>query len=423
MIDASGLCEIIIIEVIRVYVTVLYLDIFFDREDKMRYRYALYGSAFTITLLMYLLFGNVIVNVAVTFIAAVMIAMARKGKLTRKLFFALSVTGISVSIDFIVGYLFTEIPSADNLGFIASLASVVVYFLSFIIISQYVNLNKKDVFSKQLSGLVIVLITSIGTILIIIQDNSISRDMVLLVGASFLIIDFIIFYLYDAISNKYVIEQERNQIYEQMKAYESQIRMGIDNESKIRAIRHDMVNHIAGIYNYISDGQIDKAKGYIERLQKDLTDTRNYVNTGSIGIDSVMNYKISEALRAGVMVKTDISIPENMVMDEFDINIIMGNLMDNAIEAVSVIEEEAREPILVCIKYRSGFLIIKVDNICIESNLRYNKEGKMLSTKSDVSQHGYGLKNVRDAVIKNDGLMDVRVDNGWFQVMVNFPIG
>lgn len=356
--------------------------------------------------------------------------MARKGQLTRKLFFSLSVTGISVSIDFVVGYLFTEIPSADNLGFIASLASVVVYFLSFIIISRYVNLNKKDVFSKQLSGLVMVLITSIGTILIIIQDNSISRDMILLVGASFLIIDFIIFYLYDAISNKYVIEQERNQIYEQMKAYESQIRMGIDNESKIRAIRHDMVNHIAGIYNYISgiynyisDGQIDKAKGYIERLQKDLTDTRNYVNTGSIGIDSVMNYKISEALRAGIMVKTDISIPENMVMDEFDINIIMGNLMDNAIEAVSVIEEEAREPILVCIKYRSGFLIIKVDNICIESNLRYNKDGKMLSTKSDVSQHGYGLKNVRDAVIKNDGLMDVRVDNGWFQVMVNFPIG
>lgn len=423
MIDASGLCEIIIIEVIRVYVTVLYLDVFFDREDKMRYRYALYGSAFTITLLLYLLFENVVVNVAVTFIAAVMIAMARKGQLTRKLFFALSVTGISVSIDFIVGYLFTEIPSADNLGFIASLASVVVYFLSFIIISRYVNLNKKDVFSKQLSGLVMVLITSIGTILIIIQDNSISRDMILLVGASFLIIDFIIFYLYDAISNKYVIEQERNQIYEQMKAYESQIRMGIDNESKIRAIRHDMVNHIVGIYNYISDGQIDKAKGYIERLQKDLTDTRNYVNTGSIGIDSVMNYKISEALRAGIMVKTDISIPENMVMDEFDINIIMGNLMDNAIEAVSVIEEEAREPILVCIKYRSGFLIIKVDNICIESNLRYNKDGKMLSTKSDVSQHGYGLKNVRDAVIKNDGLMDVRVDNDWFHVMVNFPIG
>lgn len=423
MIDASGLCEIIIIEVIRVYVTVLYLDVFFGREDKMRYRYALYGSAFTITLLLYLLFENVVVNVAVTFIAAVMIAMARKGQLTRKLFFALSVTGISVSIDFIVGYLFTEIPSADNLGFIASLASVVVYFLSFIIISRYVNLNKKDVFSKQLSGLVMVLITSIGTILIIIQDNSISRDMILLVGASFLIIDFIIFYLYDAISNKYVIEQERNQIYEQMKAYESQIRMGIDNESKIRAIRHDMVNHIVGIYNYISDGQIDKAKGYIERLQKDLTDTRNYVNTGSIGIDSVMNYKISEALRAGIMVKTDISIPENMVMDEFDINIIMGNLMDNAIEAVSVIEEEAREPILVCIKYRSGFLIIKVDNICIESNLRYNKDGKMLSTKSDVSQHGYGLKNVRDAVIKNDGLMDVRVDNDWFHVMVNFPIG
>ena len=423
MIDASGLCEIIIIEIIRVYVTVLYLDVFFDREDKIRYRYALYCSAFTITLLMYILFENVIVNVVVTFIAAVMIAMARKGQLTRKLFFALSVTGISVSIDFVVGYLFTEIPSADNLGFIASLASVVVYFLSFVIILQYVNLNKKDVFSKQLSGLVIVLITSIGTLLIIIQDNSISRDMILLVGASFLIIDFIIFYLYDAISNKYVIEQERNQIYEQMKAYESQIRMGIDNESKIRAIRHDMVNHISGIYNYISDGQIDKAKGYIERLQKDLTDTRNYVNTGSIGIDSVMNYKISEALRAGIMVKTDISIPENMVMDEFDINIIIGNLMDNAIEAVSVIEEEAREPILVCIKYRSGFLLIKVDNICIESNLRYNKDGKMLSTKSDVSQHGYGLKNVRDAVIKNDGLMDVRVDNGWFHVMVNFPIG
>ena len=43
MIDASGLCEIIIIEVIRVYVTVLYLDVFFDREDKMRYRYALYS--------------------------------------------------------------------------------------------------------------------------------------------------------------------------------------------------------------------------------------------------------------------------------------------------------------------------------------------------------------------------------------------
>lgn len=343
------------------------------------------------------------------------------GSVQKKIFFSLSITGVSIAIDFIAGYVFMEIPSANDYDFIVSAISVMVFLLSSVFVSRLVR-TRTDVFSQQFSGMIIILIASIGTMFILSQDSSVSRGLVLFIGVAFLITDFIIFYLYDVISTKFVVEQEKNQIYNQMLAYEKQLRLNIENDKIVRSIRHDMINHLAGIYNYLKTGSVDKAKEYIEVLEEKLSETRNYVNSGVIGIDSILNYKISEALRQGIDVMTDISIPEELNFKEFDLNIIIGNLMDNAIEAAEKINENVREPIRVNIKCMSGCLVIKIDNQCIEADLNI-KDGTYISTKTDkLSLHGYGLKNVNNVVNQNDGIIETKSENDRFFVQVTMPV-
>lgn len=415
------LCEVAIIEAVRIWVTFLYVKIFFTRRTSRCINLFLGVLSFLLSTIAYIFFENIIVNIIVTLFVCLIISQTGIDSVQKKIFFSLSITGVSIAIDFIVGYVFMEIPSANDYDFIVSAISVMVFLLSSVFVSRLVR-TRTDVFSQQFSGMIIILIASIGTMFILSQDSSVSRGLVLFIGVAFLITDFIIFYLYDVISTKFVVEQEKNQIYNQMLAYEKQLRLNIENDKIVRSIRHDMINHLAGIYNYLKTGSVDKAKEYIEVLEEKLSETRNYVNSGVIGIDSILNYKISEALRQGVDVMTDISIPEELNFKEFDLNIIIGNLMDNAIEAAEKINENVREPIRVNIKCMSGCLVIKIDNQCIEADLNI-KDGTYISTKTDkLSLHGYGLKNVNNVVNQNDGIIETKSENDRFFVQVTMPV-
>lgn len=415
------LCEVAIIEAVRIWVTFLYVKIFFTRRTSRCINLFLGVLSFLLSTIAYIFFENIIVNIIVTLFVCLIISQTGIGSVQKKIFFSLSITGVSIAIDFIVGYVFMEIPSANDYDFIVSAISVMVFLLSSVFVSRLVR-TRTDVFSQQFSGMIIILIASIGTMFILSQDSSVSRGLVLFIGVAFLITDFIIFYLYDVISTKFVVEQEKNQIYNQMLAYEKQLRLNIENDKIVRSIRHDMINHLAGIYNYLKTGSVDKAKEYIEVMEEKLSETRNYVNSGVIGIDSILNYKISEALRQGIDVMTDISIPEELNFKEFDLNIIIGNLMDNAIEAAEKINENVREPIRVNIKCMSGCLVIKIDNQCIEADLNI-KDGTYISTKTDkLSLHGYGLKNVNNVVNQNDGIIETKSENDRFFVQVTMPV-
>ena len=127
-----------------------------------------------------------------------------------------------------------------------------------------------------------------------------------------------------------------------------------------------------------------------------------YSNTGNVAIDSVLNYKLNEAAGKGILINSDIKVPFDIVVDSADITSIVGNLLDNAINAVLKIAEQDRE-ITVNLSYDKGRLFIAVQN-------KYDGIIKMTKgrpvTDKDTSEHGFGLKNVERTLEKYNGYIE-----------------
>ena len=134
-------------------------------------------------------------------------------------------------------------------------------------------------------------------------------------------------------------------------------------------------------------------------------------------IDGVLNYMIKRAKSELVNVEAQVQLP-GAVGHSFDINVILGNLLENAIEAAAKTEEKFLE---VKVRMKQGILRIEVEN-SFDGELRQSKQG-LLSTKDESSHHGIGLKNVRKMVEKYDGSMEVHAEENRFRVSLLLYLG
>lgn len=134
---------------------------------------------------------------------------------------------------------------------------------------------------------------------------------------------------------------------------------------------------------------------------------QEYVATGNDTIDSLLNYKIQKAKDVLNLVETKIRIPEKLNLHSFDLNVVLGNLLDNAIDAsVQTKEKELK----ITMKLDKGVLFLNICNSC--RGIAEGKRGILETTKSDKMNHGIGLKNVRRIVEKYHGDMEFLCENG-----------
>ena len=104
-----------------------------------------------------------------------------------------------------------------------------------------------------------------------------------------------------------------------------------------------------------------------------------------------------------------------MLYESTDLSIILGNLLDNAIEATEKLEVE--KDIFVSLMYRKEKLLIKVRNP-YTGDLKKDRAGNYISEKKDRENHGIGLKSVRKVVEKYEGVMEIHTENQIFEICV-----
>lgn len=197
-----------------------------------------------------------------------------------------------------------------------------------------------------------------------------------------------------------------------MKAYEMQIQMNIDNDRKVRSIRHDLKYHLNELLEYAYTHREKEIINYIEQMLGAVHVQKDMVDTGS-AMDGVLNYMIAQAQKRKISVDTHIAIPESMVVNAFDFNVIIGNLMENAIEAS---ERISNPKIKIDIRYNEKKLFIVISN---KYNGKVKKLGnRMISLKENKKEHGVGLANIKSVVQKYHGETDIRYDENWFLVNI-----
>lgn len=189
------------------------------------------------------------------------------------------------------------------------------------------------------------------------------------------------------------------QLEQQKLSYEEFERRNLE----IRKIRHDMRNYMEACLALMQSGEYNKAESYLENIYTNEIKPIEYaIVTDSSLINALLNNKLHVCKTLNIEVSYKI-IANFRGFDELDICILLGNLLNNAIEAVKNYDTKK------CIRFevftRKGYLVIVLSNTIFGSIL--NKNPKLLTTKEDKKNHGLGMLSIKDIVNKYNGMLNI----------------
>jgi hypothetical protein len=321
----------------------------------------------------------------------------------KRLWVSLVLFSLDMACSLIVYFIFGESGEFQQPAIQALLLLICVTVISHI---SYPNDEREMAFGKKQTLLLIVIPAMSVTILSALMLGNLESKLALLVSCCTLIINISVFYLYHVLLENYIHLRD-NAIYKQQTyAYQNQLDVIMESQNRIRALRHDMKNHILALQVLVQKNEMEEADNYLHSMQDFMKNPQEYVSTGNDTIDGLLNYKIQKAKDVLKLVETNISIPENLNLHSFDLNVVLGNLLDNAIEA-SVQTEEKK--LKITMKLDKGVLFLNICNSCRE--IANGKKTMLETTKYDKTNHGIGLKNVRRIVEKYHGDMEFICEN------------
>lgn len=178
---------------------------------------------------------------------------------------------------------------------------------------------------------------------------------------------------------------------------------------------HDLHNHIEAIYSSLKQGKTELAMQYCEGLCTPLREISEAVWTGDTAVDYLINSKMALAVQMDIQTEIQVEYPHNASIRSVDLVTILGNLLDNALEAAEAVRDAPRFIHLV-IRRINNMVIVKIENSCRAAPPLEN--GGLQTSKQDKALHGWGIKSARAAAERYDGVVNCSCKNRVFQAVV-----
>lgn len=187
----------------------------------------------------------------------------------------------------------------------------------------------------------------------------------------------------------------------------------------MRAWRHDYHNHIQSIKAMIAMDKKEELSDYLDNLEKDLDSIDIAIRTGNVGLDAILSSKVSIARKNNIDVKCTAKVPSNLTVTDVHLCAIVGNLLDNAIEACEKINDRrAQKFIRIYIGLFKSQLYISVSNSTCEKHRK--KISELVTSK--LGEHGFGLRRIDKIAEKYDGYVNRKNEPGVFATEVMLPL-
>lgn len=260
--------------------------------------------------------------------------------------------------------------------------------------------------------LLVIPLVSFYLILLIMSFEDADPKTVALCCILALIINFVAFYFYEVVTAYAISKMEKQREEEKNRYYLRQLETMEAFSESMRSFRHDLKNHTITMQAYLKNKQYDALETYLSDTFIEKALSEESIHCGNTVIDSILNFKIHEAGNKGITLEAKVSIPPQLHISDSDLTVILGNLLDNAIEAVEPLTEE--RVIQLTISYQKGNLILSVKNPYKGELLK--KGDRWITSKKDKDLHGYGLSNVKHIVDKNGGTMRIQTEQQIFSV-------
>ncbi|HHV13373.1 MAG TPA: GHKL domain-containing protein [Clostridiales bacterium] len=293
---------------------------------------------------------------------------------------------------------------------ISILTYVIVLFLQ-----NSKNVKKgRDVPVLYWISIVAIPVITLFIIVVLFNSGGLSNTLLIFSISFLFIINIITFTLFDSLIVSFEYQMEKKMLMQQNNYYESQFELMKRISETTRAFRHDFMNHLTVIQSLIQKDEKKTLEEYLSELQQVYRKQKEYVRTGNVVVDSILNCKLQEAEMHKIPVTYDINIPDEMNFSTFDITIILSNLLDNAMKASLEIDKDMRN-INIVIRVDKGVLRITIKNKF--NGMVLYRDGNIVTSKKDVENHGIGLENVKKVVKKYHGTLDIKHTEDEFSVI------
>ena len=390
-------------------------SIFLGADVDKKKKHIVYGCFYVINTVLFWEFHTVWINMICNLMGIGAIVWLYTKSVRTNLFITGTIYLVNCGCDVAATSLFVNYRDGGAYNQIYAVISFFLIFMCELVIEKMITIHK-DAEDAQNISLVLMPICSIIVITLLIYTDTCTDIGLTIVSIGLLIANFLMLYLYNLLLHSISQQYEMEMLKTQLQAYANQLNVVLRGEEKIKALRHDIKHHLNELMLLANKHDVAEIQKYIDEMNSFLRNPNEIVASGNLEIDSVLNFMLQKAEKELKTVDVKVMLPEK-VRHSFDINVMLGNLLENAIEAAGKTDNKY---LGVHIKLKRGILKVKIENsfesACILWEEQNRKDTVLKTTKPFTEQHGIGLKNVKKIVEKYNGTMAVTAQEGIFCV-------
>lgn len=186
-----------------------------------------------------------------------------------------------------------------------------------------------------------------------------------------------------------------------------------------RALRHDLKNHALTLQLLLEKNDVEGAKAYLEEFRTAVSAHAESYRTGSELLDGLLLQKLAPAAEKGVEIGCTLDFREGGFIDNFDLCVLMGNILDNAVEASLSVPAEEKPFIRISGGPAANCLLIRVENA---SSRKVSLVGGLpVTAKTNKEMHGFGLRNVKEVLERYGGTMTIDQTDKSYSIALLIP--
>ena len=210
-------------------------------------------------------------------------------------------------------------------------------------------------------------------------------------------------------------DYERLQSESRLSALREMYYQGLQREqNQVRTLRHDMRNHMAVLQGLLDNGDTGKAEEYLRELLGSAALSGGRRICAHETANAVLSVKLGEMERLGIPADFQVNIPEKLDISDTDLCALLGNALDNAMEACAKVKTP---DIRLRCRMDKGMLMLMVSN-----PLSGDEKPGLGTTKADGKNHGFGLPGMAEIARRCGGSLDTRTEDGRFELIACIPM-
>lgn len=371
--------------------------------------------------------ANVWQKTALSFIYYLLLACCYKGNIFRKaimaLFFLLvsviAEYGVHVTLMILAGKVYATGKHQLNdyaIGLFLSKFIVMVLYSFLYFYQRDRHAARQELSYKWYAAF---LIYPIVTIIILMQNyyfiletvDSASLDSFICTSILLMLSNLVIFKILDEMQRLQAIKLEAELSEQRLLIQEAHYAELVQKNHTVKKYIHDTKNFLLALQGYIQEGQsnvaLEELQQMLKTLQMDLIEC-----TGNIVLDTVLSNKIHIAQSKNITLMPAIALYGDVKIKIIDLALILGNALDNAIEAAEAVTQTTEKKIWLTMKLQQDILHIQVKNPVMKKVLIQNQT--IVSGKKEQEMHGFGISNMKTITKKYRGTFDMQCSDKLF---------